>query len=364
MKCEEGDFPGILGRYKVSNLYSSLSSPTNPPVHPSNGYPRCVPTMNFHHLHFYDAIHRRFPRSTGTRLREFPSVTDPIGSFPSIRSLPPYPPFIPGPDCTFQPANLGLPRGRIDLELANAARMKGTDDAAGKASNRERAFSGNTENQTPLKRVKFPRYLEMGPNITDWNCLFEQGMFKSNAWISWIFFRFGHEGMTRERKEISSLKIIEGNRNLDRRGWASRSKKYDLATRKWFQGTSEKESLPWIRKVERGAAKCLSNPIFFRLVRYPFTRVRSRWKLQGFVLGLARRSNDNEPRSFFPYVIARPMTFSLRKWLQRSLRYETIRLRQLFQQRYVAVLRPSRENGFESAKFIGEGIRRNALCFA
>lgn len=92
----------------------------------------------------------RFPRSTGTRLREFPSVTDPIGSFPSIRSGPPYPPFIPGPDCTFQPANLGLPRGRIDLELANAARMKGTDDAAGKASNRERAFSGNTGNQTPF----------------------------------------------------------------------------------------------------------------------------------------------------------------------------------------------------------------------
>lgn len=204
----------------------------------------------------------------------------------------------------------------------------------------------------------------MGPNVTDWNCLLEQGMFKSNAWISWIFFRFGYEGMTRERKAISSLKIIEGN--LDRRGWASRSKKYDLATRKWFQGTSEKESLPWIRKVgdeEEGAAKCLSNPIFFRLVRYPFTRGEFDpvENYRDSYLG----SNDNEPRSFFPYVIARPMTFSLRKWLQRSLRYETIRLRQLFQQRYVAVLRPSRENGFESAKFIiGEGIRRNALCFA
>lgn len=44
-----------------------------------------------------------------------------------------------------------------------------------------------------LKRVKFPRYLEMGPNVTDWNCLLEQGMFKSNAWISWIFFRFGYD---------------------------------------------------------------------------------------------------------------------------------------------------------------------------
>lgn len=88
----------------------SLSPLWYPPFHPPNGYPRCVPTMNFHHLHFYDAIHRRFPRSTGTRLREFPLVTDPIGSFPSIRSLPSlplYPPF--RPDCTFQPANLGLP---------------------------------------------------------------------------------------------------------------------------------------------------------------------------------------------------------------------------------------------------------------
>lgn len=80
-----------------------------------------------------------------------------------------------------------------------------------------------------LKRVKFPRYLEMGPNVTDWNCLFEQGMFKSNAWISWIFFRFGYEGMTRERKPISSLKIIEGNRNLDRRG--SRSKLEKIRSR-------------------------------------------------------------------------------------------------------------------------------------
>lgn len=114
---------------------------------------------------------------------------------------------------------------------------------------------------------------------------------------------------------------------------------------------------------EEGAAKCLSNPIFFRLVRYPFTRGEFDpvENYRDSYLG----SNDNEPRSFFPYVIARPMTFSLRKWLQRSLRYETIRLRQLFQQRYVAVLRPSRENGFESAKFIiREGIRRNALCFA
>lgn len=114
---------------------------------------------------------------------------------------------------------------------------------------------------------------------------------------------------------------------------------------------------------EEGAAKCLSNPIFFRLVRYPFTRGEFDpvENYRDSYLG----SNDNEPRSFFSYVIARPMTFSLRKWLQCSLRYETIRLRQLFQQRYVAVLRPSRENGFKSAKFIiGEGIRRNALCFA
>lgn len=91
---------------------------------------------------------------------------------------------------------------------------------------------------------------------------------------------------------------------------------------------------------EEGAAKCLSNPIFFRLVRYPFTRGEFDpvENYRDSYLG----SNDNEPRSFFPYVIARPMTFSLRKWLQRSLRYETIRLRQLFQQRYVAVLRRER----------------------
>lgn len=71
---------------------------------------------------------------------------------------------------------------------------------------------------------------------------------------------------------------------------------------------------------EEGAAKCLSNPIFFRLVRYPFTR--GEFDLVENYRDSYLGSNDNEPRSFFPYVIARPMTFSLRKWLQRSLRYD------------------------------------------
>lgn len=216
-----------------------------------------------------------------------------------------------------------------------------------------------------LKRVKFPRYLEMGPNVTDWNCLLEQGMFKSNAWISWIFFRFGYDARKegdfefknhRRESEFGSSRLdfsLEAGKNtisLPENDFKERAKRNRC-----------RESERWDE--EEGAAKCLSNPIFFRLVRYPFTRGEFDpvENYRDSYLG----SNDNEPRSFFSYVIARPMTFSLRKWLQRSLRYETIRLRQLFQQRYVAVLRPSRENGFESAKFIiGEGIRRNALCFA
>lgn len=133
-----------------------------------------------------------------------------------------------------------------------------------------------------LKRVKFPRYLEI------WNCLNKECSKATREYRESSFALV----MTRERKPISSLKIIEGNRNLDRRGWASRSKKYDLATRKWFQGTSEKESLPWIRKVGRGGRGremfIESDILSPRSISFYERRVRSRWKLQGFVLGLER----------------------------------------------------------------------------
>lgn len=144
-----------------------------------------------------------------------------------------------------------------------------------------------------LKWVKFPRYLEMGPNVTDWNCLLEQGMFKSNAWISWIFFRFGYEGMTRERKPISSLKIIEGNRNLDRRGSRSKLEKIRSRYPKMIS-RNERKGIVAVnpkggRRRGRGREMFIESDILSpRSISFYERRVRSRWKLQGFILGLKR----------------------------------------------------------------------------
>lgn len=72
-----------------------------------------------------------------------------------------------------------------------------------------------------LKRVKFPRYLEI------WNCLNKECSKATREYRKSSFALV----MTRERKAISSLKIIEGNRNLDRRDWTSRSKLEKIRSR-------------------------------------------------------------------------------------------------------------------------------------